>query len=255
MRIIVTRSTGDARAQAAQLKALGHEPLVYPLLEIVFPELSRINLDGIQAIIATSRNALRALRRNAAFPEALRLLLFCVGEGTADLAGQLGFGKVMAGAGTARELVPLIVQSAAPEDGPLLYLTGEHLAYNLGTPLKKIGFTVPRIIVYEARPPGDEAAQRLADALKDGVAAVILMSPRTAEIFARIIKSFNLEGEAAAITCYCLSEAVAEPLRGIPGLTIAVSSRPTEAGLMELIGPAPFRGTALADPKEVLGKH
>ncbi|NJM35792.1 MAG: uroporphyrinogen-III synthase [Rhodomicrobium sp.] len=255
MRIIVTRSTADARAQATRLKALGHEPLVHPLLDIVFPELSRINFAGIQGLIVTSRNALRGLRRNTAFAEAQRLPVFCVGEATADLAREYGFAKVVAGEGTAKELVPLIVQSAEPEAGPLLYVTGQHLAFNLEAPLKKNGFTVPRIIVYEARPPSDDAARRLADALREGVPAVILMSPRTAEIFAGIIKRFKLEGEAAAITCYCISDAVAEPLRDIAGLTVAVSSNPTEADLMELIGPAPFQSRALADLKEVLGKH
>ena len=41
--------------------ALGHEPVRAPLLEIEFLEDVPLNLDGAQAIVITSRNALRAL--------------------------------------------------------------------------------------------------------------------------------------------------------------------------------------------------
>ncbi len=255
MRIVVTRPTGDAKRQAAQLKALGHEPLIFPLLDIVHPELTPINLSGIQALIATSRNALRGLRRNGAFEAAKHLPIYCVGEGTAEFAGELGFAEVLIGAGTAEALVPLITEKARPDAGALLYLTGHHLAFDLERPLKQAGFAVPRVIVYEAREIGEATATKLSKALQSGVDGVILMSPRTAAIFAGIINKFKPKGEAAAITCYCYSDAVARQLREIDGLTIAVSSRPTEKDLMQLIGPAPFRSGARAGLKDLLGKH
>lgn len=255
MRIVVTRSTADARGQAAWLKALGHTPLIHPLLDVVYCDLTPFNLSGVQALIATSRNALRGLRRNAAFEAAKALPIYCVGEGTAELARELGFERVHIGEGAAKHLLPLIAGTARPRDGALLYLTGKHLAFDLEGPLKALGFSVPRIILYEAREIGAAAQKKLANEIRAGVDGVILMSLRTASIFAQLLKKLKLEGEDAAITCYCYSEAIAEPLREIAGLTIAVSSRPTETDLAELIGPAPFRSGALTDLKEVLGKH
>jgi len=142
-----------------------------------------------------------------------------------------------------------------PSAGALLYLTGHHLAYNLEKPLRAAGFSVPRLIVYEASEIDETSARKLATEIRHGVDGIILMSPRTAEIFANLVRAFKLEREARAITCYCYSDAIAKPLREIGGLTISVSSHPTEDDMMNLIGPAPYQSTALADLREVLGKR
>jgi uroporphyrinogen-III synthase len=255
MRIVVTRPAEDADRQAETLTALGHVPLIHPLMELRYPPVSAIQLTGIQALIATSRNALRGLRRNPSFAAARALPVVCVGERTAELAGEFGFARVITGPGTAKELLPLISSAFAPSAGALLYLTGEHLAFDLETPLKAAGFAVPRIILYEAVEVDGEEAAALAETIRAGVDGIVLMSPRTAGIFARLVKSFNLEGEAQAITCYCYSNAIAEALSEMEGLTIAVPSRPTEDELIGLIGPAPFRSGALDDLRNVLGKH
>lgn len=254
MRLIVTRPAEDAERQAAQIRALGHEPLIRPLMEVFFEPLTPLQLDGVQALIATSRNALRSLSRNGAFEDALGLPVYCVGDSTADYARELGFSEVFSAEGTAKALVPMIVHALDPDAGSLLYLTGHLLAFDLETPLKSSGFLVPRVILYETRESGAASAIQFAEALAEGVDGVVLMSPRTSTIFVGLVKKFNLDREAGAITCYCYSDAIAGPLRGINGLTVQVSSHPTEADLMELIGPAPLQIAAMADLKEVLGK-
>jgi uroporphyrinogen-III synthase len=61
MRILVTRPEPDATRQAELLAARGHEPVVAPLLLIEPATCVPLELEGAQALIATSRNALRAL--------------------------------------------------------------------------------------------------------------------------------------------------------------------------------------------------
>lgn len=256
MRLLVTRPAEDAQRQAMQLKRLGHTPLMLPLLEMIYPPLTQLNLKGVQALIVTSRNALRGLSANGAFEAAKLLPLYCVGEGTAELAAQIGFSRVVSGDGRASSLVPLISHALRPADGALLYLTGQHLAFDLETPLIKAGFLVPRVICYEARELHPGRARALAEMLRGReVDGIILMSPRTASIFARVIKRFEVEEEARAITCYCYSEAIAKPLGDLDGLTIAISSHPKEADLMKLIGAASFQSEALADLEQALGKR
>lgn len=256
MRILVTRPAEDAGRQAERLRALGHTPVVFPLLEVVFPRLTPLKLDGVQALIVTSRNGLRGLQTNASFEVAKRLPVYCVGEGTAELATDMGFTRVITGAGRASDLLPVIQHAARPEDGALLYLTGQHLAYDLETPLKQAGFLLPRVICYEARELHPNRAAKLAEIFrKREIHGIILMSPRTAGVFLRIIKRFELEEEARAITCYCYSDAIAKPLEEIDGLTIAISSHPKEAELMGLIGSASFHSDALADLEQALGKR
>jgi uroporphyrinogen-III synthase len=256
MRILVTRPAEDAKRQADQLRALGHSPIILPLLEVAFPRLTPLALDGVQGIIVTSRNGLRGLQANDAFEDTKTLPLYCVGEGTAELAAELGFVRVITGGGRASELVPVIRHAARPGDGALLYMTGQHLAYDLETPLKQAGFLVPRVICYEAHELHPSRAAKLAEMVRQReIQAIILMSPRMAGIFARIIRRFEVEEEARAITCYCYSEAIANSLEDINGLTIAISSHPKEAELMRLIGATSFREDALADLEQALGKR
>lgn len=255
MRLIVTRPLVDAERQAAMLKALGHEPLIHPLLEITFPPLTPLRLKGVQALVATSRNALRGLAQNESFELARRLPIYCIAKHTADFARKSGFTHVITGTGTAKDMVPLITHSARPETGALLYLTGRHLAFDLETPLKSAGFAVPRVIIYETHEIGSESAAAFAQTMRGGADGIVLMSPRTAEAFVKLIRNFKLRQEARKITCYCYSEAISEPLGEIEGLTVAVSSHPTEDEMMRLIGPAPFRSAALADLRDALGKR
>ena len=83
MRLLVTRPEPDATALRAQLIAQGHEVLVEPLITIRFDNADPIELDGVQALIATSRNGLRALASSPAIEQARSLPLFAVGPGTA----------------------------------------------------------------------------------------------------------------------------------------------------------------------------
>lgn len=255
MRLAITRPRDDAERQAKQIKALGHEPLICPLLEIEDRLVAPFHLENVQALIVTSRNALRSLSRNRAFEESKTLPVYCVGEATAEFAGELGFSRIIPGEGTAKALLSRIAQTANPQGGVLLYLTGGHLAFDLESPLATAGFHVTRIILYEAREIDEQGASDFAEKIREGIDGVILMSPRTAEIFIKIIRRFALEQEVRAISCYCYSKAIAKPLREIDGLTGAVSSHPTEAELMRLIGPPPPQSNPRRDPWRALSKR
>lgn len=255
MKLLVTRPAEDAKRQAVPFQELGHEVIIRPLMEVAFPRLTPLRLQGVQGLIATSRNALRGLARNGCFDAAKRLPIVCVGDATASFARELGFVQVLAGKGAAKDLIPLITYSKVPDGGALLYITGQHLAFDLEKPLKARGFAVPRVIIYEANEADKAGMTAFAEALRAGVEGVVLMSPRTATICVKAINQFKLGREATAPTWYCYSSAVARPLREIDGMTIAIACSPTEPDLLELIGPAAFQSKALADLKEALGKH
>ena len=126
------------KRQAAPLEALGHET-ADPAADgsRFFPRLTPLRLQGVQGLIATSRNALRGLARNGTFEAGEAPPTFCVGEGTAGFARELGFVQVVAGKGAAKDLIPLITYSTAPDDGALLYITGQHLAFDLEKPSER----------------------------------------------------------------------------------------------------------------------
>ena len=129
MRLLVTRPEPDALRLRAALEERGHEATVEPLLSVSFEDTDAIELDGVQALIATSRNALRALKAHPLRGEARKLPLFAVGRATAAEARALGFEMVVTGAGTAQELVAHIVSVSEPSAGLLLHLAGDRHTY------------------------------------------------------------------------------------------------------------------------------
>ena len=69
MRVLVTRPEPDAHDEVEELAARGHEGIVSPLLVIEQVNDVALDLDGAQALIVTSRNALRAL---SSIPRSMR---------------------------------------------------------------------------------------------------------------------------------------------------------------------------------------
>jgi uroporphyrinogen-III synthase len=234
MRLLITRPEEDGSRLAERLAKLGHEPVLLPLLTIGFPELPPLELGGVQALIATSRNALRGLARNTAFAAAKALPIYCVGEATAAMAAESGFTDIREGPGTARELAPAIAATAQADGGALLYLTGEQIAFDLAGALGEAGFDIRRVVVYKAE-ANREAGPAVAAQLKAGLDGALLMSPRTAQIFAALWRELPARS-TRDLTCYCYSQSVADALEEADGLRVAIAARPLEADLLALIG-------------------
>lgn len=243
MRLLVTRPEPDARALRAQLIAQGHEVLVEPLITIRFDNADPIDVEGVQALIATSRNGLRALASTPAIEQARSLPLFAVGPGTAATAKALGFQNVIKGPGTGQELVSFIIAHADVNGGPLLHLAGDVLAFDFSSELTRLGYHVLRPIVYETEPAtrfSGSIATRIANGYIEGV---ILLSPRTAAIFAKLIREHELLAPARQMTYFCISEATAEQLKAIAPLKVEIAGAPNLQEVLALTARATPQST------------
>jgi uroporphyrinogen-III synthase len=234
MRLLVTRPEPDATRQAMLLAARGHEPVLAPLLAIETATEMPLELDGAQALIVTSRNALRALATHRELAASLQLSLFAVGEATAKAAAELGFAKVVSGPGTGEGLSRLIADALDPNAGALVHLSGETVAFDLKSALQAKGFTLRQPVLYRA-----VAATRLPESalalLNAGeLDGVILMSPRTAAIFAALVVRADALTQAARLDCYCLSAAVAQAVESLKARAI-VAARPSEEDILALL--------------------
>ena len=171
MRLLVTRPEPDALKLRAALEERGHEATVEPLLTVSFDDTDPIDLEGVQAVIATSRNGLKALRSHPQLAEARKLPLFAVGRATATEARALGFETVITGAGTAAQLVAHIVSVADPAAGLILQLAGDTLAGDLKGELELQGFRVVQPVVYRMQPAkalSEDTVEQLAMGEIDG---------------------------------------------------------------------------------------
>jgi uroporphyrinogen-III synthase len=234
MRLLVTRPLPDARHQADTLLRLGHEPVLAPLLRIEFSAGVSLPLAGAQALIATSRNGLRALAAHAERDEALSLPLIAVGEATAKEAERLGFTRVTTGPGTGEALSQVILDRFEPSEGLLVHLAGETLAFDLKAPLEAHGFRVEQPVLYRAVAATELPAEALGELKAGALDGVILMSPRTAAVFVNLIRRHAAVTEAARLRCYCLSAAVAEAAAGLCAVP-RVAAHPREEDVLALI--------------------
>ena len=236
MRVLITRPEPDASELAGQLASIGVDAALAPLLSIVYEPIEPAALAGASALVATSRNALQALNRSQALSAARKLPVFAVGPATSALAKQMGFPVVISGPGTASALVATIQDHTARlGEGPLVHLAGDSLAFGLAAELARSDIVLNVIPAYRSRP-----INALPKAVIDGLAAghfdaVILMSPRTAQVWQRLIGQAGLAESLGQLTHVCLSAAVADKLQIRSKLKIVVAHEPNGQEIVSLI--------------------
>jgi len=224
----------EAERVAAVLRARGHDVVLAPLLRIETIDDADFGRGPWAAVLVTSANALRALaphRRN----ELTTLPLFAVGPRTADAARAAGFSTIISAEGNATDLARVTSERLDGGLAPLLYLAGSDRARDLAGDLRERNIRVDTIVVYRALaatrlPP--LARQALQTHSLDGI---LHYSRRSSAIFLDCAMADGLTEQARALTHYCLSARVAEPLSAAGASDIRIASRPDDNALVELI--------------------
>lgn len=233
MRILVTRPEEDAQRTAANLRSRGHTVLIAPLLEIHLREGPEIVLDGVQALVVTSANGIRALAPRCARRD---LPVFTVGPQSAQTARACGFGNVKSADGDAAVLAEAVGRWARPEDGALFHPHGAQTRGHLAERLGAGGFEVRGETLYEAVPVRTLPAPVEAALRTHALDAVLLYSPRSARTFREALATAGLERACADVMACCISPATAKALDGLAFRQVRVAAHPDEDGLLGLLG-------------------
>ncbi|MGE0746865.1 MAG: uroporphyrinogen-III synthase [Rhodospirillales bacterium] len=232
MTALVTRPAADAAPVAAALRVRGIEVMIEPLLDIRPRRAVSVSLDGVQAVLATSANGVRAL---AAATARRDIPLYAVGEATAATARAAGFAAVTAAGGDAASLAQTVAARLQPAPGTLLHVAGSAVARDLGALLESQGFTVRRAVLYDAveSPALSDAAVA---ALGDGrIAMVLFFSPRTVRTFVMLARACGQAGACARATAFCLSDAVAAEAAALAWRAVRVAAEPTLVALLAAV--------------------
>ena len=222
----------DGETTANRLEDLGHDVLCAPLIDIV-SVAHRIDMAGIQALAITSANAIRSLDDGTR--ERLRALpVYVVGSRTAEAARAAGFVDVIEAGPDAEALAARLARLDA-RAGPILHLSGRDIARDLDAMIVD-GPEIRRVVVYDAVPASSLPETIIAELSGCRIDAVLHFSPRSAQIFGRLIKSAGLAEEATSLAHLALSGLVAEALReaGLP--VAAIAAEPAEAALIACLG-------------------
>lgn len=234
MRILVTRPLPDAERFAAQLAEHGIEAVVAPLMAVEPTDEPLPPLEGVQALVFTSANGVRAYAGREARRD---IRVYAVGDATAAAARLAGYADIVSAGSDAAGLAALLADRIDPAKGPLLHPTGADQAGDLAGGLRPLGFDLRQAVVYRAAPvPELPPAARAA--LEAGtLAGVALFSPRSAEIFADRAQAAGLTAKLAGLDAFCLSRAVAEALEGKAAWrAVRVAAKPNAEALIALIG-------------------
>lgn len=219
MRIWITRAEPEASATAERVRALGHDAVVAPVLEVQ-PASEAPDLAGVAALAFTSRNGVRAF---AALSLERGLPVFAVGDATAGAARGAGFADVASAAGDVSALAQLIAARKEVLDGEVLYLAPEEPAADLPGALVDHGVTARVQVVYRTAPA--ELA-----AVPANVDVVLIHSPKAAR---RLAETPAVRAAAPSIVAICISAAAAEPLQGLGFRELLVSPAPNETALLQ----------------------
>lgn len=232
MRALITRPAEDAGEIAAALRERGLEPIVEPLLTVrPLPDVDP-PLDNVQAILLTSRNGVRAL---AAATTVREVPVFAVGDSTATLAREMGFGPVESAAGDSASLEGLVAERLDPANGALYHGAGRAVAGNLAERLSGRGFEVRRAVLYDAV-PATALSTRVRDLLRRGeIDLALFFSPRTAETFVMLLRDAGLDTACTSVTGICLSSAVAQHLGDLTWRTLSIAERPNMGSMITAV--------------------
>lgn len=216
MRLWITRTRPAARDTADRVMALGHEPVIAPLLavRVLTPETP---VPAHAALAFTSRNAVAVwagLSPHRALP------VFCVGDATAEAARAVGFTDVHSASGDARALAAWIRREAP---GPVLMPGPARPAADLAALVGPDVPVLPRA-VYETV-EADIAAPTPVD-------GILFHSARAATAFAR-----HHAASAPGRLALALSDAVARPLLALGFAEVRIAARPDEDALLDALHP------------------
>ena len=228
---MVTRPEPDASEFAKILQSFGHEAIVEPLMRVNYRDIN-ISLENVEALIFTSRNALRWVVRKGNLRELISLPVFVVGPATASQAKKLGFRQVHEGAGTATGLIDIIQAHISADAGKTIHISGKEVANNILPHLNAQGLWVERIIVYDTVIANTLSNNSLEILGKQQLDGVILMSPKTSKIWVNLIRMLQIEKPP---TAFCISSATAEPLKEIKNYPVMIAKKPNIEEMLALI--------------------
>jgi uroporphyrinogen-III synthase len=234
---LITRPDDDAEPLAAALIARGITVVREPLLAVKPVADATVDLEGVQALLFTSANGVRAF---ANLSQRRDLPVFAVGDNTARTARATGFDNVESAAGAVDDLARLVARRLDSKRGALFHAAGSAMAGDLAGLLNAKGFELRRVMLYSA----DQAAALTDDAkgrLERGeIGLVLLFSPRTAETFVTLVRD---AGDAAMhgieqATALCLSPAVEKAAQGLPWRSILTAEKADLPSMLRLVDQA-----------------
>ena len=134
------------------------------------------------------------------------IFCFCVGNATEKIAKEKGFQNIFTAEGNVSNLKEIIIQNFDPQNGNLLYISGELVSYELDKELKLEGYYVKRIINYSVS-SNEELTNEFVGQLKNSIPEIVFIySENSARSYLNLLKKYNLIDNWMDTNLMCLGE-------------------------------------------------
>lgn len=221
----ITRAQPGADATAERVRALGHEPIVVPLLVVEPITDPGLDLADVGALAFTSANGVRAF---AAICDRRDLTVFAVGQATARTAREAGFRRILSSDGDVAALAQGVAARRGEITGVILHPGADEPAGDLVGALAEWNVPARRLVLYGTRAAELGEAELAAVA---GADVALVYSPKGARALAEVLA----RRPAPGLRILGLSRAVLEPLADTPAAAKVSAPFPLEAALLNLI--------------------
>lgn len=231
--VLITRPKEDAATILLQLKKRNLQPLLEPLLSIKMKPGKRPDLTGVQALLFTSSNGVRAF---SARDGDKSLPAYAVGDATARMARENGFSAVTSASGDLAALFNVLKRRCSPEDGAFFHAAATHEATHkaggLGARLREAGFEYRREILYTAQ-KARNLSRKCINAFQGAeIGHALFFSPRTAQSFVSLASKAGIADMSKNVVALCLSDAVRREAGVLSWRAEIVADAPTQAALL-----------------------
>ena len=234
MRVLITRPRESATSLADQLKKLGHQVLIDPLIEIIPLPLALHSqlppLSSFEAIVTTSQQAIRCL---SALTPLRDFPLWCVGSESAKVAKDLGFLTIHTAEGSAEDLIIKLIKIIEPScEKTVLHASGDVIRVDVVGALSKKGISAERVIVYKTTEASAFSPETFQALELNTIDVVLFYSPRTGLIFQNLCRLFKLEHYCKTVTAICLSDSIKIAIQDLPWDKIRIAKKTTTDDLL-----------------------
>ena len=203
MHILLTRPLEDSKELILKFSSLGHKVSHLPVIKIKPIIYDEPEYKKFKGIIFTSSNAIKNLSLNSINK---KIKCYCVGSATEKVAKQNGFQNIISAEGNVNNLKELILQSFDPNNGSLLYVSGEVISSKLDRDLIAEGYSIERLVDYTVSSI-EEMKEEFRTELVSSIPDIIYVySENSAKSLLNLLKKYDLLDNWTNTNLMCLGE-------------------------------------------------
>jgi uroporphyrinogen-III synthase len=223
--VLIARAPDGSDDLQKAITDRGFKPLLEPILNIEFLDVSFENISEATPLVFTSGNGVRAFAHGCT---QRTNPVYTVGRNTADEARQSGFTNIKTAAGTVDDLVDIL-----PKDcEEVLYVRGEEVSKDLKS---IVGIPVRELTAYRSVPADNLSMECLKAIDAKDVAAVMLFSAKGGKVFAGLLEQYDRASRMRTTRVLCISEGVVQSVSVLPFGGNAIADTPDRYGMIKLL--------------------